>query len=415
MRIIYLHQHFNTPAMQGGTRSYEMARRLAAMGHDVQLVTADRAPGSKGRTWRETNEAGFRVHWFPAPYSNRMNAAGRTRAFSRFAIAASKKALQLKGDVVFATSAPLTIAIPAIAVHTWRKTPYVFEVRDLWPETPIAMGALKNPLAIFAARGLERLAYSHAKEIVALSPEMQAGVVRAGVPRSRVTVIPNSCDFDLFGVKPEAGCAFRERHDWLKNRPLVVYTGALGRVNGLQYLVRVAAAALPLLPSLRFLVVGDGCEHDSVRALAHRLGVWQRNFFMLPAVAKRDVPAILSAADIASSFTIDAPALWANSANKVFDAFAAGKPIAINHEGWLADLIRRHAAGLVLPAADCQAAAAMLAAAANRQWCEHAGRAAKRLGRDQFDRDLLARKLEAVLTRAAVGSSTAPAPLAKAA
>ena len=415
MRIVYLHQHFTTPAMQGSTRSYEMARRMAAMGHDVQMVTADRAasPTAK-RAWRTSDESGFVVHWFPAAYSNRMNAQARIGAFARFAIAASKKAVELGGDVVFATSAPLTIAIPALAARWRRGAPYVFEVRDLWPETPIAMGALRNPLAKFTARRLERIAYRRAAEIVALSPEMKQGVVRCGVPAERVTVIPNSCDFDLFSVEAGAGQAFREAHDWLKNRPLVVYTGALGRVNGVAYLARVAAAARSRMPELRFLVVGDGCEEAIVREAAQALGVWEQNFFMLPPVAKRDVPAILSAADIATSVTIDAPALWANSANKVFDALAAGRPIAINHEGWLADLIRRHGAGLVLPPNDFEAAAGMLTAVTNRQWRQHAGRASKRLGREQFDRDLLARKLEAVLARAA-GRERGAEPIARAA
>jgi glycosyltransferase involved in cell wall biosynthesis len=405
MRIVYLHQHFKTPEMVGGTRSYEMAKRLAAMGHEVHMVAADAsATQGNSRRWRQSREAGFRVYWYPAEYSNRLGVAARIRAFVRFAAAASRKAIELNGDVTFATSAPLTIALPALAALSARRSPYVFEVRDLWPETPIAMGALKNPLSKLAARILERTAYRHAATVVALSPDMKRGVVRAGYPESRVSVIPNSCDFDLFAGSPASRASaetFRESRSWLGNRPLIVYTGTLGRVNGVGYLARVAAAAIESYPELRFLVVGDGYERETIEELAKSLGVWRVNFFLEPPVPKRDVPTILAAADIAVSTTIDVPELWANSANKVFDALAAGRPIAINHRGWLADLLLKHGAGLVLPPSDHLAAAQLLSAAANRQWCEHTGRAAQRLGKEMFDRDALASELERVLVAAA--------------
>src|SRR6185295_8166233 len=113
MRVIYLHQYFNTPDMAGGTRSYEMARRLVAAGHEVHMVTTWREPTDK-TGWFVTSEAGITVHWLPVPYSNYLSYARRIRAFLRFAWASSRKAAALPGDVVFATSTPLTVAVPGI-------------------------------------------------------------------------------------------------------------------------------------------------------------------------------------------------------------------------------------------------------------------------------------------------------------
>src|SRR4051812_29868117 len=107
MKIVYLHQYFTTPSMHGGTRSYELARRLVGMGHEVHMVTSDTEPAQDAKGWRETNESGIRVHWLPVPYSNSMKYADRMRAFSHFAINSSHRAMQLAGDVVFATSTPL--------------------------------------------------------------------------------------------------------------------------------------------------------------------------------------------------------------------------------------------------------------------------------------------------------------------
>jgi len=159
VKIIYLHQYFNTPDMSGGTRSYEMARRMVAAGHEVQMVTSYREPGSNRSEWFKTEEAGIQVHWYPVPYSNHMSFAQRIKAFFSFALAARKKAVELDGDIIFATSTPLTIALPAVSASRKKKIPMVFEVRDLWPEMPIAVGALKNPLMRFAAHKLEHWAY----------------------------------------------------------------------------------------------------------------------------------------------------------------------------------------------------------------------------------------------------------------
>lgn len=399
MRIIYLHQYFSTPRMNWGTFSYEMARRLVLWGHEVQMVTADCSP--RGRAWYRTEEAGIRVHWCPVAYSNHMGYRRRIRAFLEFAWAAARKAATLSGDVVYASSSPLTIALPAVYVARKKSIPMVFEVADLWPDAPIAVGALKSRPAIAAARWLERFAYRNAAHVVAFSPGMKQGVVASGCPCEKVTVIPNGCDLKLFQVPQRAGRDFRSRHAWLQHRPLVVYTGTLGVVNGVDYLARLAAAVRSRDPKIRFLVIGDGCQADKVRRVAQQCAVLNRTFFMQQSIPKTEIPAVLSAADIATSTVIDRKALWANSANKVYDALAAGRPVAINHEGWLAELIRQTDCGLVLDAHDLNRAAEdLIAAIRDNRWLAAAGRAARRLAEERFDRNKLAKLLESVLLEA---------------
>jgi glycosyltransferase involved in cell wall biosynthesis len=248
------------------------------------------------------------------------------------------------------------------------------------------------------ARGLERFAYARASHVVALSPDMKDGVVSTGYPADCVSVIPNSCDLALFGVPADEGQRFRRQHAWLQDRPLVVYTGTLGLVNGVDYLARLASAVARRDADVRFLVIGEGREREKVRRVASEVNVLDRNFFMLDSVPKREMPAILSAADIATSTVIDRKPLWANSANKVFDALAAGRPIAVNHEGWLADMIRQSGCGLVLPVDDVERAARLLIATLGDQAAlQKAQEAARRVARERFDREILAQKLEAVI------------------
>ena len=149
MKIIYLHQYFNTPDMAGGTRSYEMARILTSKGHEIHMITSFREP-IKTRTPFTTVEEGINVHWIPVAYDNKMGFYRRIVAFLRFAYFATRRVMQLN-VILFCISTPLTIAIPAIYGAIRQRVPMVFEVRDLWPELPIAIGALKNPLAKFLA------------------------------------------------------------------------------------------------------------------------------------------------------------------------------------------------------------------------------------------------------------------------
>lgn len=403
MKIIYLHQYFCTPSMPGGTRSFEMARRLVRSGHEVHMITSDMSPGRNDqRGWRETYEAGIHVHWLPVAYSNEMSHRQRVQAFLRFACSSALRARQVSGDVVFASSTPLTIAIPGLYAARRLNRPFVFEIRDLWPEVPIAMKALRNPLLISAARHLERLAYQRAAHVVALSPWMRAGVLRCGIAASKVSVIPNGCDFELFDVPSERGEAFRRRYDWLGKRPLVVYAGTIGKVNGLQYMVRLAALCRQNAPDVRFLVVGNGREEALVRNLAAELDVLDRNFYMMDRVPKQAMPEIFSAADLTTSFTIPSPSLNGDSANKILDSLAAGRPAAVNHGGYLGGIMEQANCGLQLAPDDPQHGAELLIRAiTDPVWLSRARAAARHVGRSMFDRDVLASKLEEVLLRVA--------------
>ena len=163
---------------------------------------------------------------------------------------------------------------------------------------------------------------------------------------------------------------------------------------------------MPLIPEVRFLLVGDGAERMKVHALAAELGVLNRNLMILPEVSKAQVPGILGAATFATSVFLPFPGMAANSANKFFDALAAGRPIAINYNGWQARLLQEADAGVVLDPADVASAAKELAnRIRDEAWLEHARHAARQLAVTRFSRDLLfATFLNAVLDRTAIDS-----------
>jgi len=403
MRVLYLHQYFNTPDMPFGTRSYEMSKRLAAAGHEVQVITADRSAGASGPRWRTTEHEGFRVHWVRVPYSDRQAFSRRLLAFVAFALLAARKAASLKADVLFATSTPLTIAIPGVIASRLQRIPMVFEVRDLWPEVPIALGVLRDPVSRWLAHALERMAYRNSRYVIALAPGMGEGVVRAGYPSERVVVVPNGCDMDLFGAHDADARVVRSQYSWLGDRPMILYAGAIGIVNGVDYMVRMAHAAKDLDPDVRFVVVGTGKMDKAVRDLAETLGVLDQNFFMMGALPKKEVPGWMAASTISIALLTGPREVWKDStSNKFFDSLAAGKPVANNFDGWSARIAADAGAGLMLDPAAPEAAAALLCARArDDEWLRSAGDASRRLGTERFCRDDLARDFIATIERAA--------------
>jgi glycosyltransferase involved in cell wall biosynthesis len=406
MRILYLHQYFVPPDTSGGTRSYEFARRLIAAGHEVCMVTSSAMLPARYRNTTATIEtviSGIPSVVIPVAYGNEMSFVERITAFARFAALASREAMRRPADLIFATSTPLTIAIPALVGRLWQRIPMVFEVRDLWPELPIAVGALRNPILRSAASLLEWIAYHASARVVALSPGMAAGVARRGYPTQRITVIPNGCDIELFDVPAERGRAIRARLPLQDaDKPLIVYAGTFGRINGVDYLVEIAAHLREIAPDIRLLLVGSGAERSAVATRAHERGVLDRNLWIWDPIAKADMPDLLAAATVATSLFVPIKPMWNNSANKFFDALAAGKPIAINYGGWQADLLRDTGAGIVLPPDQAREAAQLLAAfVGDSAGLEPAARAARTLARTQFDRDRMAVVLEQVLLEAA--------------
>jgi glycosyltransferase involved in cell wall biosynthesis len=392
LKIIYLHQYFNTPEMSGGTRSYEMARRLVAAGHEVHIVTSIREPNHQHNDWFVTKEAGIQVHWYPVPYSNHMRNSQRIRAFLSFATAALKKAVELEGDVIFASSTPLTIALPAVPAARKKKI-------------PMAIGALNNPLLRFAAHRLEHWAYKNAAAIVALSPGMKNGVVAKGYPAEKVAVIPNSSDNQEFSYDANAARLFRAERAWLADRPLLVYTGTFGKVNGVGYMVELASALLARGSDVRILLVGNGAERDSITQAAEQAGVYQNNLFIEDPLPKKDMPALLSAANMASVLFIDLPEMRPNSANKFFDALASGTPVLLNYGGWMHDLVSAHKCGMPMwQRSVVEVAEEVDLKMHDQAWLDKAGLAARTLAEEYFDRDLLADQLMMVLDSAVNGT-----------
>lgn len=347
MKIIYIHQYFNTPQKTGGTRSYDLASRFVANGHQVILITTTRQmfDFSNNKRWNIIDIDGIEVHILRNDYHNKMSFFRRVISFLAFAVFSSVHILKLKTDIILATSTPLSIAIPAIIKKRLHKTPFIFEVRDVWPEAAIALGAVKGTISKNVLTWFEQFIYKRASAIVALSSDMKNSIVTRCNQIPEITVVPNISELERFEQARKNNLT-----EYGSPKKIILYAGSVAMVNNIEYVVKLAACLLKTDNTIEFHIysTGKGNRFEAVKAMAKEKGVLDLNFFLKDAVAKNSLPDIYRNCTAASSFVADIPELWANSANKFFDTLAAGKPIIINHGGWQAEEIRKYNVGFVL-------------------------------------------------------------------
>lgn len=344
MRLLYLHQYFAFPEDSGGTRSYDLSKEFVKKGIDVTVITSGRAPGSDpSQPWSYMEREGIKLWMIDNEYSHMMPIRQRIKSFFRFSRLALKKAVEIDADIVLATSTPLTIAIPGIWKKWRSKIPFVFEIRDVWPEGPIQQGYVKNKFLIWLLRKIEKFIYHRADYLVPLSTGMKADILTR-VDVKNMEVIPNISEIDRFEHFEDCDIDFD-----FTGRKVVLYAGTLGPVNDIMYVAKLAQRTLPLAPWLCYLIIGNGKQKEAIVKFCKDNNILNKNIFFLDPIRKKDLPSVYSRVTMGSSFVWDYKIKWDNSANKFFDTLAAGRPVLINYQGWQADVIRENQCGFVLP------------------------------------------------------------------
>jgi len=397
MHILYLHQHFALPSGSTGTRSYEMARRWVAAGHTVTVICGKNELSGLPLQ-KHIKAGGVHVRIAGARYSQKQGFFRRSWSFVCFILAASFIGLRLKNvDIIYATSTPLTIGIPALLLKLVRRVRFVFEVRDQWPEVPIELGIIQNPVFKNILLWLERRIYLSAAAIVALSPGMADGVRSVlGDSSKQVLLAPNSSDIGLFRPEKDGG-GIRSKMGW-DSRFVIMHFGAMGRANGLDFLVD-AARHCSGQPDILFVVIGSGGEKDRLKKCSETLQL--NNILFLDAVSKSDIPEWVAACDAATVIFADYPILEHNSANKFFDALAAGKPVLLNYSGWQRDILESRQAGMGCQRCDCNAYVNNVYALYNsKDSVQRMGVNARILAETTFNRDTISLSVLALLEEA---------------
>lgn len=335
MKILYIHQYFKTPSEGGAIRSWHIAKGMVNAGHEVIVITSHNHSESVVKIID-----GITVHYLPVAYDNSFGFLRRGISFLSFVWHALTIALKIPNvDLCYATSTPITVGIVAYLLKRKKSIPYIFEVRDLWPEALIQMGAIKNRIVKKILFALEKKIYLNAEKIIALSPGMKEGIQRV-CPTKDIIIIPNmsDCSFYQFEQKiPVLEDVFSVRDKFVLS-----YIGSAGPANNLMYLVDIITYCKNRT-DIAFLIQAQGSELEKIKSTLTKTD--NTNVQFIPYSNKEAVKQLLNVSDAIYISFDSKPILETNSPNKFFDALAAGKLIIVNTKGWLNELVEKEDLG----------------------------------------------------------------------
>lgn len=397
MKILYIHQYFHTPDEPGGTRSYWISRELVKRGHKVVMVTSTNKyqPEPSIRTLD-----GIEVHYIKNSYDNSMSKIAKVSSFVKFLVKSTREAWKEKDvDMVYATSTPLTVGGVALILNVFKKWKYVFEVRDLWPEFPIQIGAIKNKALIKALKWFEKTIYSRSKHVVALSPGMAEGVVAAGTPEEKVTMVPNMSKPDKF-YPHQKDLDFAKQIELDTSKFNIIHFGSMGKANGLEYLIETAKLLEDQgINDVNFIFLGRGATLPVLEQKVKDYGL--SNVKFLGYHPMKTLAEIVNLCDASVTSFLNLPILQTNSPNKLFDSLSAGKPIIVNSAGWTKDLVEKESCGFYVDPDNPQNFVDKIKEYKdNKDLLKQWGTNARRLSETTFDKAILSAKVADVLEAA---------------
>jgi len=366
----------------------ELFGRLSAW--RTLILASDRVYGGRrSRTrWSEGNVE-FRTV-FTSGYTR--NNIGRILNWVTFVISTVGRGIVgPRPDVVYASSPPLLVGLAGYMISRIRRVPLVFEVRDIWPQTLVDMGAVAAGSRLHRLLvSLERFIYRRSDLVVVLAQGSLRHVEGSGVDSDQIHFLPNGAEPADFEVDQPLETGI--------DGFIVVYTGAHGPANGLDFVLDAAADLQADLPQVQFLLVGAGVDKPRVVERAHSEGLTNVHFMDL--IPKSEIPALLSAVDVGLHVLSDVPVFrFGVSPNKLFDYMAAGLPVITNTPGEVSEIVSGSEAGLaVAPDGIGEGVRQMVAAgeATRRRWGSN--------GRDFVEtnrsRRVIARRLEQLLDKA---------------
>src|SRR5699024_6948482 len=248
----------------------------------------------------------------------------------------------------------------------------------------------RNPIARKLARLLEISAYRRASHIVALSPDMKDRISELTGGSKPITVIPNAADTNRFRISHKDGKQWVADNLGLPfDRPLATYAGVFGEANRVDFFVDVAKHLKNMNSKVAILLIGDGKEKAGVIEAAYSSGCYNKNLFISDPISKEEIALVYGGSDVILSSLSPLKELGSSSPNKVFDAVAAGKPVAINYSGWLAKVLEQSGAGISTDFDPIQYAVALDRFMADKNSLIESSKASSHLGQVKFNRDHL--------------------------
>jgi glycosyltransferase involved in cell wall biosynthesis len=392
LKVTYIYQYFGTPAGSWSTRVYETCRRWVNQGIDVTVITSpyDKSDIKVNAFITKLEIEGIKLIVINSGDSNRFGKLKRVRRAILFAIVSSFYTIKLNSKYIIASSGPITIGIPALIGKFFTKGKMIFEVRDLWPAGGIEMGLIKGKGIQKLALWFENVCYINSKFIVTASIGQKQNIL-SRYPNLDIEVIPNASDNELFGnFKP----LDESQLNAIGHKKYFLHIGSLGFIHNVGFLIEAAYHIQYTLKQsdMVFVFIGDGVEKNELIQKTKDLNL--NNVIFLGQMPKESLIPWVSNCIATLFSTLNNPVQDTCSPNKIFDSFAASKPIVQTSQGWIKELISEHDCGYTTdPNEPLEFAKACVELSNNSELTEQMGKNAKDLAMNEFNRDLLANKL----------------------
>src|SRR5271155_5751392 len=391
MKILYVSQYFPPEMGAPAARAAELSRHWARAGHEVTVLTGfpnhptGVVPPEYRRKFRrlvahEQADGVNVVRTWLLPFPNR-KAHERILNYTSFCASAASTGLFLpRPDVVIATSPQLLVALAGWWLARCKRVPFVFEVRDLWPESLTAVGMGKSSSLLH--RALSKIAgflYRHADRVVVVTPAFQDHLIEHwGIPREKISVIENGVETRLFAPQPfsrQAETGLR-RELGAEGKFVVSYIGTMGMAHGLETIIAAAAQLQESNPDIVFFMVGEGAEKDRIAALARERAL--TNLRLVSQQPREKIPAYICASDVCLVLLRKADLFKTVIPTKMLEFMSCARPVILGVDGQARGILEEARAGLAIePENSVALANAICYLAANREIAREMGRSGR--------------------------------------
>ena len=370
MKILYLSQHFPPEIGAAQARAYDMSMNLVEEGCEVTVVTAFPNHVSSKKLFHSSEHLGLNViRSFVVQDTKKSTVRRMLNYFSFMTTSIIGGLFAKKPDVVFATTPQLFVGLSGYVLSKLKRAKFVIEVRDLWVDFAEVLNQINNKKLLTMARKLEWFLYKKADHIIVVTHGYKDYLIEKGIPENKIDVITNGVNPTEMGMLvPEEGVRVRKEHR-LEDQFLILYAGNMGIAQGLQTVLE-AAYRLKDVPSITFVLIGEGAEKERLRTYQKEKDL--HNVLILDSRAKQELNGFYAAADLCLVILKNHPLFDITIPSKLFDCLAMNKPILLGIGGESKEIVKSLNAGLFFePENGDSLANVVLEATSNPEIMEH--------------------------------------------
>lgn len=347
MKILFLTDNFPPEVNAPATRTYEHIKEWEKKGTDITVITCNPNfpngkvyKGYKNKLYQTEDINGIRVIRVWSYMASNQGFIKRVFDYVSFALMALVVGIFQKSDIIVATSPQFFTTWAAWGISKIKRKPWIFELRDIWPESIQTVGVMKDSKILRLLEKIELALYKDAKKIIALTHSFKENLIQRGIDKDKINIITNGANIELFQAREKNKELLKKLN--LENKFIIGYIGTHGLAHSLDFIITSIAKVRE--PNIHFLFIGNGAMKEKIVTIAQKLQL--KNITFLNSILKEDVPKYLSIIDVSLAPLKKSDTFKSVIPSKIFEASAMQKPTLLGVEGEAKDIIQKYKAGV---------------------------------------------------------------------